>query len=173
MDIKKYIPVVPDWPRPGVDFLDISGLLITPMAFNHVVNGMSQWVKHCHATSVLAVESRGFIFAAPIAKSLGLPMIMVRKPNKLPGQTHTVSYETEYSTDSLCIKTDAPVGARPCVIDDVIATGGTVLAVAQLAQQYWPVDRILAAAVIGLDFLPGLKNLQAAGIETHTIVDYA
>lgn len=173
MDIRAHIPVVPDWPRPGVNFLDVTGLLITPPVYNHVVNAMSLWVRQFEASSLVAVESRGFLFASPIAKALGLPLIMVRKPNKLPGPVYSVTYDTEYSTDSLSIKSDSPVGINPCIVDDLIATGGTVLATAGLLRQHFAPARIGCAAVIGLDFLPGRARLQEDHVQVHTLVDYA
>ena len=173
MDIRAHIPVVPDWPKPGVNFLDVTGLLITPTVYNHVVNLMSLWVQQFGATSLVAVESRGFLFASPIAKALALPLVIVRKPNKLPGDVYSVTYDTEYSTDSLSIKTNSPVGTSPCIIDDLIATGGTVLATAGLLRQHFAPESVGCAAVIGLDFLPGRVNLQANDIEVYTLVDYA
>lgn len=172
MDIKSHIPVVTDWPRPGVDFLDITGLLEHAPAFNHVVNQLSLWTRTQLPSSIVAVESRGFIFGAPIAKSLGLPLILVRKPHKLPEPVHTISYLTEYSQDSLAIKTDSKIGSRPCVIDDVIATGGTVGAVADLLSQHWSIELISVAAVIALDFLPGMSTLQTKNINVHALIHY-
>lgn len=172
MDLRSHIPVVPDWPKPGVNFLDITGLLTHAPAFDHAVNQLSVWIRGNQATSIVAVESRGFIFGAPVAKALGLPLVLARKPNKLPGPVHTVSYTTEYSQDSLSIKSASEVGHQPCVIDDVIATGGTVLAVAELLERHWHPEQILAAAVMALDFLPGMSALQTKGIRTHALLHY-
>lgn len=173
MDIKSYIPIVPDWPQPGVNFLDITGILTRPQVFNHVINLMSLQVQQLAPTSVVAIESRGFVFASPIAKALGLPLILVRKPTKLPGAIYTTTYQTEYSTDSVSIKQDSPVGERPCIVDDLIATGGTVLATAKLLREHFEPQAITCVAVIGLDFLLGHSALELAGIRTHTVVDYA
>lgn len=173
MDLKNYIPIVPDWPKPGVNFLDMSGILADPRAFNFAVNQLSLLVKNTKATSLLAIESRGFLFASPIAKSLDLPLILVRKPNKLPGPVHTMTYDTEYSTDALCIKSDAPIGSFPCIIDDLVATGGTIAATAQLVRQNWSVEQIAAVSLISLDFLPGRTTLASSGIALATVVNYA
>lgn len=173
MDLKSHIPVVADWPKPGVDFLDITGLLTHAPAFNHVVNQLSLWTRDQRPSSIVAIESRGFIFGAPVAKALGLPLALARKPNKLPGPVHTISYLTEYSEDSLAIKTNSEIGNRPCVIDDVIATGGTVAAVADLLSQHWSIKQISVAAVIALDFLPGIAALEAKGVRAHALIHYA
>lgn len=173
MDLKKCIPVIPNWPRAGVDFLDVTGILARPDVYDHVINQLTQQVSQYQATSLVAIESRGFLFASPIAKDLGLPLIILRKPGKLPGPVHTISYETEYSTDSLSIKIDSPVGKRPCMVDDLIATGGTLLAAASLLKHNFDVDCVTSVAVIGLDFLDGRKKIESAGISLHTLVDYA
>jgi adenine phosphoribosyltransferase len=172
MNLKNYIPVVPNWPKPGVDFLDITGLLNEPTAFNYSVNQLSLLVRQANASSIVAVESRGFIFASPVAKALGLPLIIVRKPNKLPGDVHTITYDTEYSTDSLSIKSNAPVGLTPYIVDDLLATGGTILATAQLLRDHFTVESISAGAVIGLDFLPGRNNLSVSNITVNTLINY-
>lgn len=173
MDLKHSIPIVPDWPKPGVNFLDVSALLSDPRAFNSAVNQLSLLVQQSRASSMLAIESRGFLFASPVAKSLGIPLILVRKRNKLPGPVYTVTYDTEYSTDSLCIKADAPIGNLPIIVDDLVATGGTILATAQLIRQHWTVDGVCAAALISLDFLPGRTALSAADISLSTVINYA
>lgn len=172
MNLKNYIPVVLDWPKPGVNFLDITGLLNEPTAFNYSVNQLSLLVKQSGASSIVAVESRGFIFASPVAKSLGLPLIIVRKPNKLPGDVYTVTYTTEYSTDSLSIKANAPVGVTPFIVDDLLATGGTILATSRLLRDHFTVESISAGAIIGLDFLPGRSQLTANNISVNTVINY-
>lgn len=173
MNLKDYIPIVPDWPNPGVNFLDITGLLNEPRAFNQAVNQLSLAVKQAGASSIVAVESRGFIFASPIAKTLELPLILVRKPNKLPGYIHTVTYDTEYSTDSLSIKTDAPVGSCPFIVDDLLATGGTILATAKLLRDNFPINRINAGVIIRLDFLSGRNRLVQDSIDVCSLINYA
>lgn len=172
-NLKKYIPVVPNWPKEGVDFLDITGLLHEPKAFNIVCRWLSMQVTKANATSIIAVESRGFIFAGTLARSKELPLVLVRKPNKLPGNVHTVTYNTEYSTDSLSIKTDAPIGARPFIVDDLLATGGTILATAKLLRDHFDPEVVNAGAIIGLDFLPGYNQLIQNKINIHTLINYA
>jgi adenine phosphoribosyltransferase len=173
MNLKDYIPVVPNWPKPGVNFLDITGLLNEPKAFNAVCQWLSIQARAVNATSIVAVESRGFLFAGSLARSHELPLVLVRKPNKLPGDVRTVTYNTEYSTDSLSIKSNAPVGSRPFIIDDLLATGGTILATAKLLRDNFDVEVVNAVAVIGLDFLPGHNRLIQDKIDIHTLINYA
>lgn len=173
MNLKDYIPVVPNWPKEGVNFLDITGLLNEPRAFNYSINQLSLIAKQSNASSIVAVESRGFIFASPVSKALGLPLIIVRKPNKLPGDLYTITYNTEYSTDSLGIKANAPVGDNPFVVDDVLATGGTILATAKLLRDNFNIKVVNAGVVIGLDFLPGYNRLIKDMINIRTLINYA
>jgi adenine phosphoribosyltransferase len=173
MNLKDYIPVVHNWPKPGVNFLDISGLLNEPRAFASAADWLSLQVRRAEATSLVAIESRGFLFASVVAKAQALPLIIVRKPNKLPGDVHTVTYNTEYSTDSLCIKPNAPVGKHPFIVDDLLATGGTILATAQLLKNHFDIETISAAAIIGLDFLPGYNRLIQQHINIQTLINYA
>ena len=172
MNIKRFIPVVNNWPKPGVNFLDVSKLLQTPWAFSEIVEWISVTAEEQGITSLVAVESRGFIFAAPVAERLGLPMILVRKKGKLPGAVHSISYDTEYSTDTLEIQQDAPVGTNPAIIDDLLATGGTVLAVNGLIMREWPKTTTSAIVPINLTFLPGAKRCQDHGIQLFTHTNY-
>lgn len=172
MDIKSHIPVAENWPRPGVNFLDVTGILVRPRVFNQVTNQLSMLARRCQATSIVAIESRGFVFASPVAKGLGLPLILARKPNKLPGPVYHVDYETEYSQDRLCVHQDSPVGQRPCIIDDVVATGGTLLAISRLLRDHYPVTEVSAVCVIGLDFLPGQELLRDAHVPIHVLTHY-
>lgn len=172
MNLKPIIPVVPNWPKPGVDFLDITPILENPDTFAYCTD---QIVKHIHsvnATSIVAVESRGFPFAAAAAHVCRLPMVLARKPNKLPGAVYQQSYETEYSTDTIEIKQMAQVGLRPIIIDDLLATGGTMLAVAELLRKNFTVDQVAAAVVINLKFLPGHAVLTTNSIQLFSLEDY-
>ena len=172
MNLKSIIPVVPNWPKPGVNFLDITPILENSDAFSYCTE---QIVKHIHsvnATSIVAVESRGFPFAAAATHVSGLPMILARKPNKLPGEVYQQSYDTEYSTDTIEIKQTAQVGVRPIIIDDLLATGGTILAVAELLRKNFTVDQVTAAVVINLKFLPGHNVLDTNSVRLFSLEDY-
>jgi len=159
MDLRSLIPVMPDFPRPGVGFLDITAVLHHPQAFDWCVTHLACFAEARAASSVVAVESRGFLFGAPVAQRLGLPLVVARKPGKLPGAVHAMRYETEYSIDELQIQQHAPVGARPWMVDDVLATGGTLLAVADLLERHFGVPPAGAGVVISLEFLPGPTRL--------------
>ena len=173
MDIKTYIKVANDWPRPGVKFLDIGGILANPNAFQFCSKEMADHILSCQSTSVIAVESRGFLFASAACVIAKIPLYLARKSRKLPGNCHRIDYATEYSTDSIELQSNIQPGARPVIIDDVVATGGTVAAVASLLGKHWPVEKISAAAVIALDFLPGTRLLDGLGISAHALVHYA
>ncbi len=173
MDLRSLIPVVPDFPRPGVGFLDITAVLHHPQAFAWCVDRLSVFATARGASSVVAVESRGFLFGAPVAQRLGLPLVVARKPGKLPGAVHAVRYDTEYSTDELQIQQHAPVGATPWLVDDVLATGGTLLAVGDLLEQHFGVRAGGAGVVVSLDFLPGPARLQARPLLLDALQRYS
>ena len=172
MDLRSLIPVVPDFPKPGVGFLDITAVLYHPQAFDWCVTRLASFAEARCASSVVAVESRGFLFGAPVAQRLGLPLVVARKPGKLPGAVHVVRYDTEYSTDELQIQRHAPVGSRPWMVDDVLATGGTLLAVAELLEHQFGARPSGAGVVLSLEFLPGRKRLQARALQSDAVESY-
>lgn len=172
MNLKSIIPIVPDWPKPGVNFLDITPILENPDAFSYCTEQIVNYIRSVDATSIVAVESRGFPFAAAAAHVSGLPMLLARKPNKLPGAVYQQSYDTEYSTDTIEIKQTAQVGSRPIIIDDLLATGGTILAVAELLRKNFTVDQVTAAVVINLKFLSGHDVLATNSIRLFSLEDY-
>lgn len=167
-ELKKKIPVHKDWPKPGINFIDINGIITDPLAYDTCIDWLKSLAFKRSPTSIVAIESRGFLFGSPIAQSLKLPLIIVRKPNKLPGQLKTISYGTEYSTDMLSIQANAPVGDRPLIVDDLLATGGTIIAVKKLLG----LDKINAGVIINLSFLPGLKNLKENNISCDALISY-
>jgi len=172
MNLKSIIPVVPNWPKPGVNFLDITPIFENSDAFSYCTGQIVKYIHSVDATSIVAVESRGFPFAAAAAHVSGLPMVLARKPNKLPGAVYQQSYVTEYSTDAIEIKQTAQVGSRPIVIDDLLATGGTILAVAELLRKNFTVNQITAAVVINLKFLPGHEVLAKNAITLFSLEEY-
>ena len=150
---------VPDYPKPGIVFKDITPLLADGGAFRETTVAMAQPFLASGVTHVVAIESRGFIFGAPVAQALGVGFIPVRKPGKLPSQTLRETYELEYGTDTLEIHSDAFGGeAKVLIVDDVLATGGTADATRRLVES-------LGATVAGftfliaLSFLPGIQRL--------------
>jgi adenine phosphoribosyltransferase len=172
MNLKSIIPTIFNWPKPGVNFLDITPILESPDALAYCTTQIVKHVQRINATSIVAVESRGFPFAATVAHASKLPMVLARKSKKLPGAVYQKFYETEYSTDCIEIKQTAQVGSHPVVIDDLLATGGTILAVAELLRKNFAVDQVSSAVVINLKFLPGHDVLASNSIDLFALEDY-
>lgn len=166
--LKKQIPIFKDWPKPGVNFIDINGILVNPFAYNTCIDWLKKIVWDHGATSIVAIESRGFVFGSPVASHLKIPLILVRKPNKLPGELKTITYDTEYSTDSLSIQANAPIGKNPLIVDDLLATGGTIVATKKLLG----LEKVNAAVIIHLSFLAGLNVLKENNILCETLISY-
>ena len=147
---------VPDFPKPGIVFKDITPLLADPEAFAEVVDRLAEPFVGRGITKVVGIEARGFVVAAPVAHRLGAGFVPVRKPGKLPWETASEAYELEYGTDELEVHLDAVApGEKVLVVDDVIATGGTALAAARLVEG-------LGGEVVGLAFLIELAFLGGA-----------
>lgn len=159
-DLKKIIRDVPDFPKPGIIFKDISTILTNPSALKSAVDILAAQYKKEKITKVVAVESRGFIFGSVLAYKLGAGFVLVRKKGKLPYKTRSVSYELEYGTDTLEIHEDALTAKdRVLIVDDLLATGGTVDAVVQLIDVFK--SRIVGSAfLIELSFLKGRERLR-------------
>jgi adenine phosphoribosyltransferase len=155
MDLKDHIRAVPDFPKPGILFYDISTLLRHPDAWQVAMGRLSNVVRGYHPTVLAGVESRGFLLAAPLALKLGCGFVMLRKRGKLPGPTVGLDYDLEYGTDRIEIQSDAVApGARVVVVDDLLATGGTMAAGIKLLQSVGA-EVVAAAALIELSFLRG------------------
>ena len=123
--LKRYIRSIPDFPKPGIMFRDITPLLAAPAAFQQVIDSLASHYAKSRINAIVAAEARGFIFAAPLALALKARFIPVRKPGKLPFDTHSFHYDLEYGTDSLEMHTDAvAAGDRVLLVDDLLATGG-------------------------------------------------
>lgn len=157
---------VPDFPRAGVLFKDITPLLENPAAFAEVIAQLAARLRPHAPTALVAIESRGFLFGAPLALALGLPLVLVRKPGKLPRQTQRVDYALEYGVDVLEIHADAVSrGGRYAIVDDVLATGGTAAAVARLLEELGGTVAC-HAFLIELSFLAGRARLGTAAVES-------
>ncbi|HAI52667.1 MAG: adenine phosphoribosyltransferase [Limnochordia bacterium] len=153
MDLKEKIRVIPDFPQPGISFKDITTLLRDGEALRETVKRLAEHFKGTEVDMIVGVESRGFILGAPLAYEMGLGFTLIRKPGKLPGQVLSVEYDLEYGTDSLEIHADAfPPGTRVLVVDDLLATGGTIAAAIELIKK-------LSGQVVGLAFLIELAYL--------------
>lgn len=159
MDLKTLIRDIPDFPKPGILFRDITTLLRDPAGLKYSIETLAAQVRDLQPQYIVGMESRGFIFGSALAYELGLGFIPVRKPGKLPADVHTVEYVLEYGTDRLEIHQDAVVpNSRVLIVDDLIATGGTAGATAQLLQEIGS-TLVGCAFVIELDALNGRSRL--------------
>jgi len=170
MNLKSVITETPNWPSPGVNFLDITPILENPAVFDYCVDQFVGAAKT--ASSIVAIESRGFPIGAVLANRLGIPLVLVRKPGKLPGAVYSESYTTEYSTDTLEIKQTANVGSNPMIIDDLLATGGTIDAVVKLLKKNFNPIQITCGVIINLSFLPGEQLLRDHQIDLTSLETY-
>ena len=169
-DLDSVIRKVPDFPRPGILFYDITGILATPCAFRYCVDELAAIVKDSGAQALAVIEARGFLFGAPVAALCALPLILVRKEKKLPGKTVSRKFALEYGTDSIEVqKIELETPRRVFVIDDLVATGGTLSAALELFREHGSLVAG-AAAVIGLPFLKYEEKLP--GIPVHTLINY-
>ena len=160
-DLKKYIREVPDFPKPGIRFYDVTTLFESPEGFHKTLDLMQDYLTGIRAEKVVAVESRGFVLGAALADRMSLPLVLVRKPGKLPYESIRESYELEYGTDSLEIHVDTVGrGERVAVVDDLIATGGTLLATCRMVERLGGVVAGISA-VIALTYLPFAEKLAA------------
>jgi adenine phosphoribosyltransferase len=167
LDLKKLIREIPDFPKPGIVFKDITPLLGDGASFGHVIELLSQMGTRLKAEKIIAIESRGFIFGSAVAQRMGVGVVPVRKKGKLPFKTISATYQLEYGQDTLEMHIDGiRPGERILVVDDVLATGGTAEAVFRLVAEAGgrPVG---AAFVIELGFLKGrdrLKNFEVGSL---------
>jgi adenine phosphoribosyltransferase len=168
--LKRLIREVPDFPKPGINFYDITTLLKHPDGLRQTVDALASEFEGQKVDSVIGVEARGFIFAPALAYHLGAGFVPVRKPKKLPAECASISYDLEYGQDTLEIHRDAVGdGHRVIIADDLLATGGTARAVVDLVEQ-------LGGTVVGLvfvvelEFLPGRQKL--AGYDVRSLIKY-
>jgi adenine phosphoribosyltransferase len=170
MDLRACIRDVPDFPKPGVLFKDITPLLMDPSAFGYACAKLSAHYAKTPIDAIAAAEARGFLFAAPMALELRKPLIPLRKPGKLPYRTHSFRYDLEYGSAELHVHTDAiPPGSRVLLVDDVLATGGTMAAACQLVEQAGGTV-VGCAFLIELSFLKGRRLL--AGRDSFSLITY-
>ena len=170
LDLKDYIRNIPDFPKPGILFRDITPLLSNPAAFQYTIDKLAEHYQDAKIDSIVTAEARGFIFAAPLALALKASFIPVRKPGKLPFSTHSFHYELEYGTDSLEMHTDAlKAGERVLLLDDLLATGGTIGACIKMAEKA-EVEVVGCAFIIELAGLNGRQNLHNK--EVFSLLEY-
>lgn len=161
---------IPDFPHKGILFYDITSILSSPEAFRYCTNALCESIDPDTVTSIAAVEARGFLFAAPVAERLGLPLILVRKKGKLPGKTAEKEFALEYGTDRIQIqRNDIRKDDSVILIDDLVATGGTLKAAAELIEECGgKVTEIIC--IIGLPFLNSYAPLKKYRV--RTLLDY-
>jgi adenine phosphoribosyltransferase len=170
MDLAQYIRNIPDFPKPGIQFKDITPLLACPEAFAHTIELLAEHCRGQAIDSVAAAEARGFLFAAPLALRLGKPLIPLRKPGKLPYKTHALKYELEYGSAELHMHIDGlSPGARVLLLDDLLATGGTMQAACSLIEKAG--GQVAGCGfVVELTFLKGRDKLQPH--EVFSLIQY-
>jgi adenine phosphoribosyltransferase len=170
MDYKKFIREVPDYPKPGILFYDITTLLKDRWAFRGVIDDLKATYQDKNIAKVVGIESRGFIIGGSLAHQLGAGFVPVRRPGKLPADSFEVKYNLEYGSNSLAIHRDAiTIGERVLIVDDLLATGGTAAATVNLVLQ-------LGGEIVGAAFLVELRGLkgreQLNGFSVHALVVY-
>jgi adenine phosphoribosyltransferase len=176
-NLKEYIRTVDDFPIDGIKFRDITSLIETPDAFIKTCYAMDELTKAFNPSVVVSIESRGFIFAGSISKDLALPFVLARKPGKLPNESYTKEFDLEYGSTSIEIQKNTSITDkdRVVIIDDLIATGGTAIACAELLTENFGVlnENILVIAVIDLPDLGGSKLIADQGYSVETLVGYS
>lgn len=159
MDLSAQIRDVPDFPVPGIVFKDITPMLGNPAALSYAIACLADGLRPLKVDRIVGIESRGFIFGVPLALQLGVGFSPVRKPGKLPWRTHSQQYALEYGTDTLQIHIDAArSGERVAIVDDLLATGGTMAATVKLVEATGA-QVVVCAVVIELEFLKGRERL--------------
>lgn len=170
MELKKYIASIPDFPKQGILFRDMTPLLQDNEALTCALDKMAEFAKELNADVIVGPEARGFIFGTPVAYKLNIGFVPVRKPGKLPRKTVEFEYDLEYGTNTLCIHEDAiKKGQKVVIIDDLLATGGTVEAAVKLIEK-------LGGTVVGLAFLMELDDLNGReklkGYKVESLLHY-
>jgi len=168
--LERYIRSIPDWPKKGILFRDITPLLAEPKAFAAAVDALCAGFTETGVEYVAAVEARGFIFGAAVAEKLGAGFVPIRKKGKLPFKTESVTYNLEYGTDTLQVHSDAVVkGAKVLMLDDLLATGGTMSAACKLIEK-------IGGKIVGITFLIELGDLagraKLSGYKINTVISY-
>lgn len=170
INLQQYIRSIPDWPKKGILFRDITPLLAEPKAFAAAIDALCNGFTETNVDYVAAVEARGFIFGAAVAKKLDAGFVPIRKKGKLPFKTESVTYDLEYGTDTLEVHCDAvQKGAKVLMVDDLLATGGTMAAACQLVEK-------IGGQVVGISFLIELAELagrdKLSGYNIKTVTSY-
>ena len=170
--VREHVREVPDFPKKGILFLDVTTIVKDAKAFNMCIDFLYEKFKDENIDYVAGIESRGFIFGAPLACKLNAGFVTVRKPNKLPADTIKETYDLEYGTDTIEMHADAvKAGDRLLVIDDLLATGGTAAAACNLVKKAGA-DVVASAFIIELDPLKGREKIEASGVNVVSMLNY-
>ncbi len=176
LDLKRFIRTVDNFPIDGIIFRDITSLIETPEAFIKTCDELTRITKQFNASIITSIESRGFIFAGTIARDLSLPFVLARKPGKLPNDTYIKSFDLEYGSTSIEIQknTEIKPNQKVVIVDDLVATGGTAIACAELLTENFNVknEDILILCIIDLTELGGSDLIKEKGYSIKTIVNY-
>ena len=176
LNLKRFIRTVDNFPIDGISFRDITSLIETPEAFVKTCDELTKIAQDFGAEIVASIESRGFIFAGTIARDLSLPFVLARKPGKLPNETYKKSFDLEYGSTSIEIQKNTVIGnnQKVVIVDDLVATGGTAIACAELFTENFNVKNsdILILSIIDLPELGGSKLIKEKGFAIKTIIDY-
>ena len=176
LDLKQYIRSVDNFPIDGIEFKDITSLIETPKAFVKTCDELTRITKEFGADLVASIESRGFIFAGTMARDLHLPFVLARKPGKLPNETFQKSFDLEYGSTSIEIQKNTKVDSNQkiVIVDDLVATGGTAIACAELFTENFDVKNsdILILGIIDLTDLGGSLLIKEKGYAVETLIDY-
>lgn len=172
MDLKKFIRSIPDYPKKGILFRDVTTLFKEAEAFQYAINCFYERYKDKKIDAVVGIESRGFIIGAALAYKLGVGFVPIRKKGKLPASVHTEEYNLEYGSDQIEIHKDAlEIGANVVLIDDLLATGGTILGSIKLLAHFKAVI-VECAFIIDLPDLGGSEKLLKHGLKLHKLIDF-
>jgi len=176
LNLKRFIRTVDNFPIDGISFRDITSLIETPEAFVKTCDELTKIAKDFDADIVASIESRGFIFAGTIARDLGLPFVLARKPGKLPNETYKKNFDLEYGSTSIEIQKNTKINKNEkiVIVDDLVATGGTAIACAELFTENFNVKNsdILVLTIIDLPDLGGSKLIKEIGYNLNTIISY-
>ncbi|WP_370334897.1 adenine phosphoribosyltransferase [Parvularcula marina] len=172
VDLKAAVRAIPDFPKPGIVFRDVTTLMGDPLAFSETIDLLCDAYKAHEIDQIAGIEARGFVFGAALAHRLGIGFVPVRKKGKLPGDTYSQTYDLEYGQDTLEMHKDALTqGQRVLMIDDLLATGGTALAALDLVEKAG--GKVVGAAfVVDLPELGGRKKLEARGLDVLTLIEF-
>ncbi len=171
--LKQAIRDIPDFPKEGILFKDITPALEDRVVFRKVMDALRERYKDKKIDAVAGIEARGFVMASALAYALGAGLVLIRKPGKLPYQTHRKTYDLEYGTDSMEIHVDSiKTGQNVLLVDDVLATGGTIAAAVDLIQSNFKANIVEVAFMLELDFLKGREKLNGTNVSIHSMVNY-